>query len=198
MDWKRRKELTRDINRYLASRKRKKIDFKKLFRMPLELKPLFTKQAATESKKEESYYEKHAEQSSVKSFFGGLKKMFWKKPSEEYVACQSLGTEMPAEQVSEQKHEFEPSYKKGWLKEFIDIFKSSEEPEYIHLDENIKLDLSGTEREDVSMIKDDLKEVAKIALNTLKSLPKNEIESFKKTESFTRFKDILKRYNLIK
>lgn len=193
MDWKRRKEITRDINRYLASRKRTKIDFKKLFRMPI-IKPMFVKEPI-ESKKEESYYEKHAKQSQLKSFFGGLKKMFWKKPSEEYIAYQSLA-ETPTEQAAEQKPEF-ASAKRGWFKEFTDIFRPSKEPEYVHLDENVKLSFSA-EREDSSLIKDDLKEVAKIALNTLKSLPKNEIEAFKKTESFTRFKDILKRYNLIK
>jgi len=48
------------------------------------------------------------------------------------------------------------------------------------------------------LIRADLKDIAKIALDALKQLPPQELENFKKSEDFFRFKELLQKHQLIK
>ncbi len=197
MEWKRHKELSREIDRYLASRKRKKINFRKLFHLPLELKPALFRPVEESAKKEESYYEAHAQKvSKLKSFIGGLRKMF-KTTKEGYLNYQELA-QQPKE---EKKGEGFRLPEKSWLRAFIDIFRPSKKPEYaaypVAEEVNIEFEVS-KKKEGVDEVKEDLKQISKIALHVLKTMPKREIENFKKTENFENFKTILKKYELIK
>lgn len=194
MEGKRHRELSREIDKYLASRKKKKINFRKLFHLALELKPAIHKSVEGSAKKEEHYYETHVQKAfSFKSFMEGLKKMFTKK--EDY-SSRALG-EQPE---GEKKSGFKPPEKK-WFRAFIDIFRPSKEPDYMAYPaaEEVSLDLGASkEKEEVDEVKEDLKQISKITLHVLKAMPKREIEEFKKTENFESFKTILKKYSLIK
>lgn len=44
----------------------------------------------------------------------------------------------------------------------------------------------------------DLKEIARIALDVIKMLPPKELSDFKQSTKFSRLKDILRKYGLIK
>lgn len=197
MEWKRHKELSREIDRYLASRKRKKINFRKLFHLPLELKPALFKPVEEFTKKEERYYESQVHKASkFKSFMGVLKKMF-KTTKEEYLNYQELA-QQPKE---EKKVEGFRLPEKSWFRALIDIFRPSKEPEYrsYPVGEEVGVELGMPEKkEGADEVKEDLKQISKIALHVLKTMPKREIENFKKTENFENFKTILKKYELIK
>lgn len=52
--------------------------------------------------------------------------------------------------------------------------------------------------QDVQPTKDELKFVAQVALNKIKKMPSEELEVFKVSEEFQKFKEVLKRHELIK
>lgn len=211
MEHKRRRELTRDMDRYLSSRKRRKINFKKLFRMPLELKSKVSKfKKAENTQKEESYYESHVQKEPwYQSIVNNIKEIFKKKSvsEEEYVEYQHVEKEKSQELKKEEskpkpkseEQEFESSLKKTWFQAFIDIFKPSKEPDYASypVAEEVKVDIPENS-EKLETVKTDLKQVSKIALSAIKSMPKEHIAKFKNTSEFHEFKGILKKYNLIK
>ena len=47
-------------------------------------------------------------------------------------------------------------------------------------------------------LNEDIKDIIKILTNWIKQLPPEKLKSFKESEDFERYKEILKRYNLIK
>ncbi len=52
--------------------------------------------------------------------------------------------------------------------------------------------------QEVQPTKDELKFVAQVALNKIKKMPSEELEVFKVSEEFQKFKEVLKRHELIK
>lgn len=205
MELKRRRELSRDMDRYLASRRRKRINFKSLFHLPLELKPKISSFKKEKPAKEESYYESHTPQIPKFRIWIEKLKNHLKKPSEKgYIDYQSLDSSNSVP-LKESEPKSKPDYadfsssKKSWFKALIDIFRPSKEPEhpYSAVDE-VKVVLSEEKKETISKLKEDLKEISKITLKVLKNLPKEKIDSFKNTEDFDKFKTILRKHDMIK
>ncbi len=202
MEFKRRRELSRDIDKYLASRRRKRINFKSLFHVRFELKPKIPAFRKAKSSKEESYYESHTLQiPKFRVWIEKLKNCFKKPPEDGYVDYQSLESSAPSKEPRFEAvdHAEFSSSKKSWFKALIDIFRPSKEPEYPYsaVDE-VKIAFSNEKKEAIFKLKDDLKEISKIALKIIKNLPKEKIDSFKNTEDFAKFKTILRKNDMIK
>lgn len=83
------------------------------------------------------------------------------------------------------KIESEQNKPKG-IKRLFSFFSSDENEENI------------AESKVNNLVLDDMKEVAKIALNIIKMLPPEKIITFKSSEQFSKLKDILSKHKLIK
>lgn len=142
-DGSRREELADDLSSYIASRKRKKLNFKKLFAFSAEVKP----------------YKEEKLEMAVKSI-------------EDSEAAAKLEKEYEAE-------------KAGWFGSLLASIglKKKELPKEEPAEEPAL---------------EDLREIAKISMIVMRNLPSPVLAEFKDTPEFAKFKEILKRHNLIK
>ncbi len=79
--------------------------------------------------------------------------------------------------------------KKGWFSGMVDkLFGAEEAPE----------DVSEVQSQVSSTDATDLKEIARISIIVMKQLPGDAIHDFKQTPDYDKFKDILRKHQLIK
>ncbi|MFP4424267.1 MAG: hypothetical protein ACLFP2_03455 [Candidatus Woesearchaeota archaeon] len=81
------------------------------------------------------------------------------------------------------------SRRRGLIRSIIQMFK--EKPE---MQQEVTEDTS----EETSELEEDLKEVSRFATDVIKRLPRRKIEDLKKSDEFKRFKEILRKRQLIK
>ncbi|MBI5065291.1 hypothetical protein HZA97_03560 [Candidatus Woesearchaeota archaeon] len=118
-----------------------------------------------------------SERSRKQFFFNMVQTFKSKKP--EVKLSPDVETYEAANAVKEEK-----TSKQGF---FSRLFSSTESKEFVELP-----------HQDVQPTKDELKFVAQVALNKIKRMPSEELEVFKGSEEFQKFKEVLKRHELIK
>lgn len=214
-DSSRRKEIDKDISSYISFlRKKDKRGFSgvlksfkgKKKKRSVEMHPEVEMYGGAEkkSKKEEEKEEKEMEMEFEE---GARQKTFWEKlkgilvfekEPEESLEEAGERTEIEeevaeAEKAEEPKSEIEEEYKeevqkKDWISSIIDrIFvKTREEEEF----EEVSDELAEDEQ--------DMKSIAEISTNVMKMLPPEKLKEFKQSEEFHKFKEILKKRDLIK
>ena len=139
----RREELDDDLSDYISARKRKKINFKKIFAFSAEMRP----------------YKEEKLEMTVKAV-------------ENSTAAAKLEKEYESE-------------KAGWFGGLLASIglKKKEAPKEEFVEE--------------PMI-EDLRSMAKISMMVMRNLPQPVLADFKETPEFIKFKEILKKHNLIK
>ena len=139
----RREELEEDLSDYISARKRKKINFKKIFAFSAEMRP----------------YKEEKLEMTVKAV-------------ENSTAAAKLEKEYESE-------------KAGWFGGLLASIglKKKEAPKEEFVEE--------------PMI-EDLRSMAKISMMVMRNLPQPVLADFKETPEFIKFKEILKKHNLIK
>lgn len=213
----RRKELDKDISSYISIlRKREKrflADFLKKFKRKkkkpkAELHPEVNvygkdkenekkKKSKEDAEKEEEEMEQHFEEgTSRKSFWGWLKGMLFsaaEAPEDFEVSEKEAEKEEIREKETEERSELEEEYTEevqnpGWISRLLGrIFVKSREEEELE-------DAADEIAEDVN----DMKIIAEIATKVMKMLPPEKMKEFKQSEEFHKFKEILKKRELIK
>jgi hypothetical protein len=140
----RREELDDDLSDYISARKRKKINFKKIFSFSAEMKP---------------YKEEKLE-----------------------MTVQAVENSAAAAKL-EKEYEFE---KAGWFGGFLASIglKKKESPKEEFPAEDPMFD--------------DMRSLAKISMMVMRNLPQPVLADFKETPEFAKFKEILKKHNLIR
>jgi hypothetical protein len=139
----RREEMADDLSSYIATRKRKKMSFRKLFSLSAEVRP----------------YKEEKLEVAIKSV-------------EDSSAAAKLEKEYEAE-------------KAGWFGGLLASIglKKKELPKEEPVEDPME---------------EDMKELAKISMMVIRNLPSPVLAEFKDTSEFAKFKEILKRHNLIK
>ena len=147
------------------------------------------------------------------TFFGWIAKFFSISVDEEYEDIDDVGRIELGEQKSEEKQEdrfehmtdhmdMETDEKGSFISNFLNFFgisveKSDEHPEELYEP------VVDRPKEDVSMqkmieMKEDLKDIAVIAIAIFKKLPKKHFQELKSSTEFEKFKIILKKHNVIR
>lgn len=210
----RRRELDRDISSYISTLRRREkgalLSFlKKLKRKPkkdVELHPevsTYDEQGKEEKKKSKEELEKEEKETEEEFEEGAQKKTFleWlkslfvfeKKPDE---SLEEAGERREEEEKAEEEkaeEELEEEYqeevkKESWISNLIaKIFvKSREEEELEEASDELAEDFQ------------DMKTIAAISTKVMKMLPPEKMKEFKEGEDFAKFKEILRKRELIK
>ena len=169
----------------------------------------------TESIESEQEFEQELdemkEEEKKTTFFGWLFKFFSSNVDEEYEDLddeERLEENKPQEKKEETaevhiediKEDADEKKGRSFFLKFLDFIGISVKKEY---DVDEERHAEEEHRETPSMetmleMKEDLKEVAIIATATFKKLPKEQFKLFKNSSDFKKFKEILKRNNIIK
>ena len=131
---------------------------------------------------------------------GGWFKSQPKPQSPLHPTIQTYKNTMNTDNTEEQKEEKPPgemetdyeTAKKGWLSSMVDKLFGAEASE-VNQDE-LALQTAPSLLETT----DDLKEIARISLHVLRQMEGDQIKDFKQTPDYEKFKDILRKHNLIK
>ncbi|MFO7710754.1 MAG: hypothetical protein R6V53_03255 [Candidatus Woesearchaeota archaeon] len=151
--------------------------------------------AAAEFDSEEEELEEEIEASPtlkerLKSFFSRKEENIEDKRSyddEGYLITELEELEKKEEELINQEKMLK-SRRRGLIRSIIQMFK--EQPE-------VQQEVTETS-EDTSELEEDLKEVSRFAADVIKRLPRRKIEDLKKSDEFKRFKEILRKRQLIK
>jgi len=216
IDHERRREIERDISSYISVRRKKDRkgvkDIVKFFKSKkrkndADLHPdvesyggVIPKKSKQEHEIEESEMERDFEEGSTKKTFWSWMKekvIFEKEPhesladsGEEMVYEEKTGEEHPpmAEDYEMEDEYVEEAAKDGWFSRLMGkVFVKSREEEEIE-------DVNDLVAEDMQ----DIKEIAEISTKVMKLLPADKLKEFKHGPDFEKFKEILRKRELIK
>jgi hypothetical protein len=107
---------------------------------------------------------------------------------------QQMHVEEAPEQVEEEHSEVQES-SKGWFGRMVEkLFGDDEVDELMQEDAQAEAEYVPTHEE----TQEDLKTIATISLNVMKTMPGNHIKNFKDSGDYEVFKNLLKKHKLIK
>lgn len=142
--------------------------------------------------------EKEIEHKDTRTFFQRIKELFTKTRftviEEEYdTEPEDLSGEEDISKEETVESEGKPVRKKGFFKR---MFGSTQA-----YDEQVELEEYGFTKEDLERFKDiesEIKELGRISLVILKKINPKELRKFRDSKDFERYKEILKKYSLIR
>lgn len=166
-----------------------------------------TETVESEQEFEQEYDEmKHDEKRLT--FFQWLKGLFAKDVEEEYQDIDDEekmketgheGNESSAPKLQQDIEDGQVNVKKPLFSRFLELFGISVDVRHKaeeEFQEKAKEVPPSTEK--MIEMKEDMKELAVISVATFKKLPKEHFELFKDSSDFKKFKEILKKYNVVK
>jgi|GEM_PF-4094602 len=108
----------------------------------------------------------------------------------------SAASEIP-EEKGEQAAAGPKPVKKGFFRSILSKLGVSKEDVDQEFIDEYEQEMDGLDK-DLSETREDIKVVAKFATEVMAKLPPKQVEAIKETSEFSKFRDVLKRYELIK